>query len=136
MKRPNIVIIKSDQHNARCLGASGHPQVKTPHLDELAATGVNFNNAFVQSPICSPSRMSYLTGQYVHNHNVWHNCGEASTRFTGELPSMFSVLKQNGYRTGIVGHIHIRSEWLAPHCDMFRDICCNEDMYSSLPRQL
>jgi len=71
MARPNLLIIKSDQHNARCIGVNGHPQVKTPNLDDLAGSGVNFTRAFVQNPICSPSRMSYLTGQYVHNHGVF-----------------------------------------------------------------
>jgi len=131
LKRPNIVIIKSDQHNARCLGVNGHSQVKTPNLDELAKSGVNFTRAFAQSPICSPSRMSYLTGQYVHNHGVYWNCGVASKRFTGELPSMFSVFKENGYRTGIVGHAHIRSEWLKPHCDMFRDMHGEKNPYDA-----
>ena len=56
MTRPNIVIIKSDQHNARCLGINGHPRVHTPHLDALGAEGVNFTRAFVQNPICSPIR--------------------------------------------------------------------------------
>ena len=68
MPEPNILIIKSDQHNACCLGVNGHKQVKTPNLDGLARDGVNFTKAFVQSPICTPSRMSYLTGEYVHNH--------------------------------------------------------------------
>ncbi len=131
MKRPNIVIVKSDQHNARCLGVNGHSQVQTPNLDELAKSGVNFTRAFVQSPICSPSRMSYLTGQYVHNHGVYHNCGVPSDRFTGELPSMLGVFKENGYRTGIVGHIHLSAQWLAPQCDMFRDMHGKNNPYDA-----
>jgi arylsulfatase A-like enzyme len=131
MKQPNVVIIKSDQHNARCLGVAGHPQVRTPHLDRLAGEGVNFTRAFVQSPICSPSRMSYITGQYVHNHNVYWNCGDASRRFSGELPSLFSLFKANGYRTGVVGHIHLRSEWLVPYCDMYRDLHCQNNAYDA-----
>ena len=119
MPRPNVLIIKSDQHNARCLGANGHTQVKTPNLDELAKNGVNFTRAFVQNPICSPSRMCYLTGQYVHNHGVFGLSGNET--FPKDLPSMFSVFKENGYKTGIVGHIHVKESWLRPHCDMYRD---------------
>jgi arylsulfatase len=118
--RPNILIIKSDQHNARCLGVNGHTQVKTPNLDALAAGGVNFTRAFVQNPICSPSRMCYLTGQYVHNHGVYGLSKVES--FPQSLPSMMSVFKAAGYRTGIVGHVHVKGEWLEPHCDQYRDM--------------
>ena len=120
MKHPNIVIVKSDQHNARCLGVNGHPQVKTPHLDAIAESGVNFTRAFVQSPICSPSRMSYFSGQYPHNHGVYGLTGNET--LPAGLPSMFGVFKDGGYRTGIIGHIHVKEEWLLPHCDMYRDL--------------
>ena len=129
MKKPNIVIIKSDQHNARCLGANGHSQVRTPNLDKLAESGVNFSRAFVQNVVCSPSRMCYLTGQYMHNHGVWHNIGTVGDRFTGELPSMFSVFKENGYCTGIAGVIHVMPRWLKPHCDMFRYMDGENNVY-------
>jgi arylsulfatase len=117
---PNVLIIKADQHNARCLGVNGHTQVKTPNLDALAAGGVNFTRAFVQNPICTPSRMCYLTGQYVHNHGVYGLSGNES--FAQSLPSLFSVLRRQGYRTGIVGHIHVKDEWLQPHCDQYRNM--------------
>lgn len=120
MKRPNIVIVKSDQHNARCLGVNGHRQVKTPNLDAIAGEGVNFTRAFVQNPICSPSRMCYFSGQYVHNHGVFGLTGNET--LPRGLPSMFSVFKESGYTTGVIGHIHVQQEWPAPHCDMFRDM--------------
>jgi len=128
--RPNILIIKADQHNARCLGVNGHPQVKTPNLDRLAREGVNFTQAFVQNPICTPSRMCYLTGQYVHNHGVYGLSGNET--FLESLPSMFSVFRREGYRTGIVGHIHVKEGWLRPHCDQYRDMYIGKrDPYSA-----
>ena len=120
MTRPNVLIIKSDQHNARCLGVNGHRQVRTPHLDALASRGVNFTRAFVQNPICTPSRMCYLTGQYVHNHGIFGLSG--NERVPDGLPSLFSTFKSAGYRTGIVGHIHVDGSWLQPHCDLYRDL--------------
>ena len=120
MTRPNVLIIKSDQHNARCLGVNGHRQVPTPHLDALASHGVNFTRAFVQNPICTPSRMCYLTGQYVHNHGIFGLSG--NERVPDGLPSLFSTFKSAGYRTGIVGHIHVDGSWLEPHCDLYRDL--------------
>jgi arylsulfatase A-like enzyme len=117
---PNILIVKSDQHNARCLGVNGHPQVRTPHLDALAGDGVHFTRAFVQNPICSPSRMCYLTGQYVHNHGIYGLSGNEA--LPDGLPSMMSAFHGAGYRTGIIGHIHVQDRWLAPHCDDYRNL--------------
>ena len=128
--KPNILIIKSDQHNARCLGVNGHRQVKTPNLDELAKEGVNFTRAFVQNPICSPSRMCYLTGQYVHNHGLY-GLSDGGGFFSHDLPSMFSEFKGLGYRTGIVGHIHVPDDWLKPHCDQYRNMYIPNDPYAA-----
>ena len=55
-KRPNVLFILSDQHNAKVLGHKDHPDVKTPNLDRLAADGVRFDNAITQNPICTTSR--------------------------------------------------------------------------------
>lgn len=126
---PNILIIKSDQHNARCLGVNGHRQVQTPNLDNLARSGVNFSHAFVQNPICSPSRMSYLSGQYVHNHGVYGLTGNET--LPPGLPSLFSVFRSHGYRTGVIGHIHVKEEWLKPHCDMYRDLHAEGNAYDA-----
>ena len=70
-KRPNILFILSDQHNAKLLGHKGHPDVQTPNLDRMAAEGVRFDNAITQNPICTPSRVSWLSGQYCHNHGYY-----------------------------------------------------------------
>ena len=69
--RPNILFILSDQHNAKVLGCKGHPDVKTPNLDRMAGEGVRFENAITQNPICTPSRVCWLSGQYCHNHGYY-----------------------------------------------------------------
>ena len=69
----NILFIMCDQLRGDYLSCNGHPHLDTPHIDGLAAKGVNFVNAFVQSPLCGPSRMSYLTGRYVHSHGATWN---------------------------------------------------------------
>src|SRR5687768_16512256 len=71
--RPNIVFVLMDDHRWDDLGATGHPFAKTPHIDRIAREGVKFNNAFVTTPLCSPSRASYLTGQYAHTHGITDN---------------------------------------------------------------
>src|SRR5687767_5332026 len=64
--RPNIVFILMDDQRWDDFGFAGHSFAKTPHIDRIAKEGVRFNNAFVTTPLCSPSRASYLTGQYAH----------------------------------------------------------------------
>jgi arylsulfatase A-like enzyme len=63
--RPNIVVFVPDQLRADCVGAFGHPVVRT-NIDALAARGTRFTNAYVRHPVCSPSRASFLTGWYPH----------------------------------------------------------------------
>ena len=61
--RPNFLVIMSDQHNPNLLGFAGDSIVRTPNLDLLAERGVAFKNAYCQSPLCVPSRMSFLTSR-------------------------------------------------------------------------
>ena len=119
--------------NARCLGVNGHKQVRTPNLDQMASEGVNFTHAFVQNPICTPSRMCYLTGEYVHNHGQYGLEVDTSPGcLPADLPSFISTFKHNGYATGIVGHTHVKESWLKPHCDMYRDMYSDtDDCYDS-----
>jgi N-acetylglucosamine-6-sulfatase len=77
--------------------------VKTPHLDRLAGSGVLFENAFVTTSLCSPSRASILTGQYVHAHGVTDNI----TPLPAGLPTFPQVLQRNGYRTALIGKWHM-----------------------------
>ncbi len=69
----NVLFIMSDQLRWDHLGCAGHPHLQTPHIDALAKRGVRFSNAFVQSGICGPSRMSTYTGRYVSSHGATHN---------------------------------------------------------------
>src|SRR5688500_11256372 len=71
--RPNIVFVLMDDHRWDDLGCTGHPFARTPHIDRIAKEGANFRNAFVTSPLCSPSRASFLTGQYASRHGIIDN---------------------------------------------------------------
>jgi choline-sulfatase len=64
---PNVLVIMSDEHAPQLSGPYGHPLVKTPHLDRLAAQGVVFEQAYCNSPVCAPSRMSFMAGRSVHH---------------------------------------------------------------------
>ena len=115
-RQPNVLFLLSDQHNAKCMGVAGHDIVKTPNLDELAADGVCFDCAITQSPICTPSRVSMLSGQYVHNHGLYGIGGVAAAV---RLPTIFGHFRAGGYRTAAIGKIHCPFGWVDADCDLF-----------------
>lgn len=117
MKKPNVLFILSDQHNAKCLGHKGHPDVLTPNLDRMAAEGVRFDNAVTQNAICTPSRMCFISGQYAHNHGYY---GLSGPKPNG-LPTIFGHFRGHGYRTGVIGKGHCPEYWLEDDCDVFHE---------------
>lgn len=106
MKRKNILFIMCDQLRFDYLGCSGHPTIKTPSIDRLAARGVRFSNAYCQSPICGPSRMSTYTGRYVSSHGSHSNF--APLRI-GEK-NIGHHLNPLGVRTVLVGKTHMKAD--------------------------
>lgn len=112
-KTPNILFLFSDQHSARVLGCYGDPVVRTPNLDRLASRGVRLERAYAQSPICTPSRMCFASGQYAHNHGFFGLMGPRPQA----LPSLFTVTREAGYRNAIMGKIHTPAGWLEKDCE-------------------
>lgn len=106
--KPNILVILADQHRADCLGCYGNGQVRTPHLDALAADGVRFDSAFCPYPVCTPSRYSLLSGLYVHEHRGWTNRCTLPPG-TATFPAL---LRSSGYRTAAVGKMHFTPTYL------------------------
>ena len=99
----NILFIMFDQLRWDYLSCYGHPHLKTPHLDRLASRGVRFNRAYVQSPLCGPSRMSTYTGRYVHNHGATWNKVPLKV---GEK-TMGDHLREVGMDCWLVGKTHM-----------------------------
>jgi choline-sulfatase/uncharacterized sulfatase len=116
--RPNILFILSDQHNAKILGHKGHPDAKTPNIDRLAREGVRFDNAIAQNPICTPSRVSYFSGQYCHNHGIYGLCGPKPNG----IPTMLGHFRKNGYTTAAIGKIHCPENWVEEDSDLFLEV--------------
>lgn len=107
--RPNILWLMSDQHHAGCMGVAGHPDVRTPNLDGLARRGVMFTRAYCNNPICGPSRVSMITGQYIRTTGVTGNeLFDADLPNPGTLPT---VLRQHGYQTAMIGKGHMLRRW-------------------------
>lgn len=100
--QPNILFFITDQFNADCLGFLGHPFIKTPNLDRLAAQGVYANRMFTCSAVCGPSRTSFATGMYLRGHGVFGNNGPINHPY----PSLPEVLKSAGYVTALAGKSH------------------------------
>lgn len=101
--RPNILFIMTDQQRWDCLGANGNKIIKTPNLDRLARQSANFTHAFVQSPVCVPSRISFFTGRYPHSHKNRVNY----TPLAKSEVLMQARLKQAGYTTASIGKLHL-----------------------------
>jgi arylsulfatase A-like enzyme len=99
----NILWIMCDQLRYDYLGCTGHPTLKTPHIDALAKRGVLFSKAYVQSPICGPSRMSFYTGRYMRSHGSHWNGWPLRV---GE-PTLGDHLKKIGVRNVLVGKTHM-----------------------------
>jgi arylsulfatase A-like enzyme len=104
-RRPNILLLYTDQHNARVLGCAGHADVKTPRLDRLAAEGVRFERAYCQDAICQPSRTSLMTGLYPRSTGVLFN-GDRCARGARCEP-LAAHLQRQGYRTAAFGKRHL-----------------------------
>jgi len=101
--RPNIVFVLSDNQRWDFMGCAGHPFVQTPAMDRLAREGVLFSNAFVTTSLCSPSRASFLTGQYAHTHGVRDNL----TAWNQKNRTFLECLKEAGYDTAFIGKWHM-----------------------------
>src|SRR3954454_5692869 len=89
MRQPNILMIMADQLSALALPAYGHPIVRTPHLDRLAAQGVVFENAYCNFPLCAPSRASLMSGQLASRIGVYDNAAE----FPASVPTLAHGLR-------------------------------------------
>ena len=108
MTPPNILWICTDQQRYDTIGALGYAHVDTPHVDQLVAEGVAFTHAYCQSPICTPSRASFLTGQYA---SAVHINGNGLDSFPDHPPLVTRMLAEAGYDCGLIGKLHLASAY-------------------------
>ena len=135
MKQPNVVLVFGDQWRAQACGYAGDPNVRTPHLDRLAAQSVNFTHAVSGCPVCTPARASLLTGQLPLTHQLIVNDVCLSDRAT----SLAQAFTGAGYDTAYIGKWHVdghgRSNYIPPErrqgFDYWKVLECTHDYNNS-----
>ena len=119
--RPNLVYILADDHAGYVLGCDGNAMARTPNLDRLASEGTRFSSHYCNSPVCTPSRQSFLTGQMPHMAGVTR----LPTPLAEDKPTLARQLKQAGYTTAVFGKMHFNVPG-RPGLHGF-DVACTED---------
>lgn len=116
-RRPNILLLLTDDHRWDALGCMGNEIIQTPHVDRLAKQGTLFTNAFCTTSICSISRASYLTGQYANRHGVVDFAKSLSEQaFADAFPAQ---LRKQGYRIGFIGKWGVGRDLPAEHYEFW-----------------
>src|ERR1700730_6297654 len=105
MTRPNILLFITDQHRADYLGCSGHPVLKTPHIDSIAARGTFFERFYVATPVCMPNRSTLMTGRMPSVHGVRSNGSPLSL----QSHRFVDALRAAGFTTALVGKSHLQN---------------------------
>ncbi len=112
-RRPNIVVFMTDDHGAWASSVYGCREMRTPNLEKLAAGGTKFSRAYAATPVCSPSRMTYLTGTLPSKHTLQDylrpedSFGPKARRWVNGLTSYSSLLAKSGYVCGLTGKWHL-----------------------------
>ena len=104
MTSPNLIVIMSDEHNPKVLGAAGHPIISTPNLDQLAARGTMFTSAYTTSPVCIPARAGFACGKYINQIGFWDN----ADAYDGTIPTWHHVLRERGHEVVSIGKLHFK----------------------------
>ena len=104
MQPKNMLVLMSDEHNAKILGCHGNGLAKTPHIDALAARGTRFSTAYCNSPICIPARAAFATGRYINQIGYWDNADP----YEGSEPSWHHRLRDSGHEVVSIGKLHFR----------------------------
>ena len=104
-ERPNFLLFITDQHRVDYLSCSGHPVLKTPHIDSIAAHGTRFENFYVATPVCMPNRATLMTGRMPSVHGARGN----GLPLPLSSNTFVDALRAGGYATALVGKSHLQN---------------------------
>src|SRR5215831_14168332 len=105
-RKPNFLFILADDHAGYVLGADGNKLARTPNIDRLASQGTRFASNYCNSPVCTPSRQSFFTGQMPSSAGVT----VLQTPLSNDKPTIAKHLRQAGYRTAAFGKMHFNRQ--------------------------
>ena len=142
MKRPNILILYTDQQRWDAVGINGNPEIKTPNLDRMAREGLNYDRFFVQNPVCMPSRVSFLSGEYPSQLRITH----MAVPVPEDLVTLPHLVRNYGYTTANIGKLHflphanrdhreIHPSYGFDHLEISDEPGCYEDAYRAWVRR-
>ena len=120
MDKKNVVLILTDDHGFWAVGCYGNPEIRTPNLDRLARTGTRFENFFVATPVCSPSRATILTGRLpsqhgIHAHIRGGNFGPDAIRYLEGEVAYTDIMARHGWTCGLSGKWHLGDSQVPQH---------------------
>jgi arylsulfatase A-like enzyme len=110
-RKPNVLIIMTDQQRYDSLGCYGFDAIPTPNINKLAETGVLYENCYVNNPICTPSRAGFFTGKHLPGHGVY----SLNDILPAEEILFPKVLQENGYETALIGKLHVSGATFEQH---------------------
>ncbi len=118
--RTNVIFILADDQGPWAMGCAGNHEIRTPHLDRLAATGTRFSNFFCATPVCSPSRATFLTGRIpsqhgIHDYLSGRRCGPDSLPYIRDEIAYTDIMARNGWTCAISGKWHMGDNWSPQH---------------------
>jgi arylsulfatase A-like enzyme len=142
MKKPNILILHTDQQRWDTIKANGNSVIKTPNLDRLATSGTNFSSCYSQNPVCMPSRISFMTGQYCSALKIT----QMAVTVPQETETIQKILGRNGYYNGLIGKLHylahsnrdhreLHPSYDFHHLELSDEPGCYEDAYRAWVRR-
>ncbi len=151
-RRPNVLLLMSDQHKRSCMGVCGDTTARTPNLDRLAGEGIRFTSAYCTNPVCAPSRASMLTGLYTHNllGNILKETKNDSIPYSFKHKTMADRFHSAGYMTALIGKMHFLDgqthgfdyklqfndwwQYLGPKVHLYEDEVGHPDSGAGLPQ--
>ncbi len=113
-RRPNVLVVISDQLHHAALGCAGNDGIETPNIDRLASQGVRFENALCPTPFCSPTRASLMTGLFPHQHGIINNVRNDAPGLNPDLPTTEEALSNAGYMARQFGKWHLGEKTRVP----------------------